>query len=153
MHPHHSATAVVVKVHQCSGVFYHSLPGIHKGFGKLDTIIHVVATATPVKVSHFIMRSSSLVGVTTAAPELPLAACSSDCIHHSSRGDCIYKCCLTATCQDQNKMISLSAVNPIKKNIQYYFKTLQGISIDTVPFIETGVMDHHINIILSGFSS
>lgn len=66
-YPHHSPTAVVVQVHQCSGVFYHSLPGIHKGFGELDSIIHIVATATPVKVTHFVMRPSSLLGVTAAA--------------------------------------------------------------------------------------
>lgn len=114
--PHHSATAVVVQVHQGSGIFYHFLPGIDEGFGKLDTIIYIVTTATPVKVTHFIMCSSSLVGVTGAAFELPLAAGPSDCIHHSSRRDRVHKCSFTATCQDQNNMINLSAINHKKED-------------------------------------
>lgn len=126
-HPYHSATAVVVQVHQGPGIFHHSLPGIYKDFGELDTIIHVVATATPVKVTHFIVCPSSFVGVTAAALELPLATSSSDCIHHTSRGDCIHKRCLTATCQNQNTAISLLAIAYQKKSTEILSNTSKFI--------------------------
>lgn len=83
LYPHHSATAVVVKVHQSSSIFYHPLLGVYKGLGKLDAIVDIVTTATPVKVTHFVSGFPPLVGVTAADLELPLAACSGDGIDYS----------------------------------------------------------------------
>lgn len=94
---HHPTTAVVVQVHQRTGIFAHPLPGIHKGLGKLDAVIDVVAASTPVETSLVVTGLAALVAVTAADLELPLTAGPGDGIDHTGRGDRVHECCFSAT--------------------------------------------------------
>lgn len=91
MDTHLPSSSVVVKVHQCPGIF--SLPffGIHKGSGKFNAIVNVVTAATPVKMAFAVLGSAFLLGITGAGFQLPLATCPGDGKNNSSRGDGVYK--------------------------------------------------------------
>lgn len=94
---HHSAAAVIVQIHERSGIFHHPLPGIHKGFGKLDTVVDIVTAAAPVEVALLVARPASPVGVAAADFKLALTARSCNGVDDARRGNGVNECCFPAT--------------------------------------------------------
>lgn len=95
---HHPPAAVVMQVHQCPGVLHFLLLGIHKGFGKPDAIVDVVAAATPVELPALVLGAAPLERVAAAGLQVPLAAGSGDGIDHPRRGDGVDEGGLPAAC-------------------------------------------------------
>lgn len=98
---HHPPAAVVVQVHQGPGILHFFLLGIHKGFGKADPVVDVVAAAAPVELPALVLGAAPLERVTAADLEVPLAARPRDGIDHPGRGDGVDKGGLPAACQGE----------------------------------------------------
>lgn len=98
---HHPPAAVVVQVHQCPGILHFFLLGIHKGFGKADPIVDVVAAAAPVELPALVLGATPLERVTAADLEVPLAARPRDGVDHPGRGDGVDEGGLPAACHGE----------------------------------------------------
>lgn len=85
-----------MKVHHGASVFHHQLLGVDKVLGKFDAKFDVVAAATPVEATSVVTGLPSLFSVAAAVLQLPLAAGPGNGVDHSSRGDGVYKRCLSA---------------------------------------------------------
>lgn len=77
------AAAVVVQIHQGPGILHCFLFGIHEFLCKFDSIVDVVAAASPVKLPSFVFGAAPLVGITTTGLEFALAASPGDGVHNS----------------------------------------------------------------------
>lgn len=95
---HHPTTSVVVEVHQCAGIFHHTLPGIDEGFGKFYSIVDVVTASAPVVGASVVTVLPTLVIVASANLQFPQTTCRGDCVDHSCRGHGIHKRCLSTAC-------------------------------------------------------
>lgn len=92
---HHPPTAVVMKIHQSTGVFHHPLLGINKGPCEFNAEVDVVAAPAPVEGASVVARLPSLITVTVADLQLPLAAGPGNGVDHSSGRDGVHKRCLS----------------------------------------------------------
>lgn len=102
---HHPPTAVVVKIHQGTGVFHHPLLGIYKGLCEFNAEVDVVAASAPVEGASVVARLPSLVAVTVADLQLPLAAGPGNGVDHSSGRDGVHKRCLSTAWVAQGKEV------------------------------------------------